>query len=56
MAHRISIEKNGKALMYRSFSRPLPSLRCIYQPPNAHVRISGILLSNAMAAAAVKKI
>jgi hypothetical protein len=27
----------------------------IYQPPNAHVRISGILLSNAMAAA-VKKI
>jgi hypothetical protein len=28
----------------------------IYQPPNAHVRISGILLSNAMAAAAVKKI
>jgi hypothetical protein len=28
----------------------------IYQPPNAHVRISGILLRNAMAAAAVKKI
>jgi hypothetical protein len=28
----------------------------IYQPPNAHVRISGILPSNAMAAAAVKKI
>jgi hypothetical protein len=27
----------------------------IYQPPNAHVQISGILLSNAMAAA-VKKI
>jgi hypothetical protein len=32
---------------------------CIYQPPNAHVRISGILLSNAMhggMAVAVKKI
>jgi hypothetical protein len=29
---------------------------CIYQPPNAHVQILGILLSNAMAAAAVKKI
>jgi hypothetical protein len=29
---------------------------CIYQPPNAQVQISGILLSNAMAAAAVKKI
>jgi hypothetical protein len=28
----------------------------IYQPPNAHVWISGILLSNAMAAAAVKNI
>jgi hypothetical protein len=28
----------------------------IYQPPNAHVRISWILLRNAMAAAAVKKI
>jgi hypothetical protein len=29
----------------------------IFQPPNAHVRISGILPSNAMAAAAaVKKI
>jgi hypothetical protein len=28
----------------------------IYQPPNAHVRISGILPSNAMAGAAVKKI
>jgi hypothetical protein len=28
---------------------------CIYQPPNAHVRISRILLGNAMAAAAVKK-
>jgi hypothetical protein len=28
----------------------------IYQPPNAHVRISGILLRNAMAVAAVKKI
>jgi hypothetical protein len=28
----------------------------IYQPPNAHVQISGILLSNAMAAPAVKKI
>jgi hypothetical protein len=28
----------------------------IYQPPNAHVRNSRILLSNAMAAAAVKKI
>jgi hypothetical protein len=28
----------------------------IYQPPNAHVRISWILLSNTMAAAAVKKI
>jgi hypothetical protein len=28
----------------------------IFQPPNAHVRISGILLRNAMAAAAVKKI
>jgi hypothetical protein len=28
----------------------------IYQPPNAHVRISGILPSNAMAAVAVKKI
>jgi hypothetical protein len=27
----------------------------IYQPPNAHVRISWILLRNAMAAAAVKK-
>jgi hypothetical protein len=27
-----------------------------YQPPNAHVRISGILPSNAMAAVAVKKI
>jgi hypothetical protein len=27
-----------------------------YQPPNAHVRISGIVLRNAMAAAAVKKI
>jgi hypothetical protein len=29
---------------------------CIYQPPNAHEQISGTLLSNAMAAAAVKKI
>jgi hypothetical protein len=29
---------------------------CIYQPPNAHVGISRILLRNAMAAAAVKKI
>jgi hypothetical protein len=29
---------------------------CIYQPPNAHVRISGTLSSNAMAAVAVKKI
>jgi hypothetical protein len=28
----------------------------IYQPPNAHVRISGMLPSNAMAAAAVEKI
>jgi hypothetical protein len=28
----------------------------IYQPPNAHVRVLGILLSNAMATAAVKKI
>jgi hypothetical protein len=28
----------------------------IYQPPNAHVRILVILLRNAMAAAAVKKI
>jgi hypothetical protein len=28
----------------------------IYQPPNAHVRNSRILLSNAMAVAAVKKI
>jgi hypothetical protein len=28
----------------------------IYQPPNAHVRISWILPCNAMAAAAVKKI
>jgi hypothetical protein len=28
----------------------------IYQPPNAHVRITRILLRNAMAAAAVKKI
>jgi hypothetical protein len=28
----------------------------IYQPPNAHVRISWILLRNAMAATAVKKI
>jgi hypothetical protein len=28
----------------------------IYQPPNAHVRISWILLRNAMAAMAVKKI
>jgi predicted acetyltransferase len=28
----------------------------IYQPPNAHVRISEILLRNAMAAAAMKKI
>jgi hypothetical protein len=28
----------------------------IYQPPNAHVRNPRILLSNAMAAAAVKKI
>jgi hypothetical protein len=28
----------------------------IYQPPNAHERISWILLRNAMAAAAVKKI
>jgi hypothetical protein len=28
----------------------------IYQPPNAHVRISWILLRNAVAAAAVKKI
>jgi hypothetical protein len=28
----------------------------IYQPPNAHVWISGILLRNAMAAAAMKKI
>jgi hypothetical protein len=28
----------------------------IYQPPNAHVRILWILLRNAMAAAAVKKI
>jgi hypothetical protein len=28
----------------------------IYQPPNAHVRISWILLRNVMAAAAVKKI
>jgi hypothetical protein len=28
----------------------------IYQSPNAHVRISGILLRNAMAAVAVKKI
>jgi hypothetical protein len=28
----------------------------IYQPPNAHVRISGILLRNAMAVAAVKNI
>jgi hypothetical protein len=28
----------------------------IHQPPNAHVRISGILPSNAMATAAVKKI
>jgi hypothetical protein len=27
-----------------------------YQPPNAHVRISGILPSHAMVAAAVKKI
>jgi hypothetical protein len=34
---------------------PFPNGR-FYQPPNAHVRISGILLSNAMAAAAVKKI
>jgi hypothetical protein len=29
---------------------------CIYQPPNAHMRKSHILLGNAMAAAAVKKI
>jgi hypothetical protein len=28
----------------------------IYQPPNAHVQISWILLRNAMAVAAVKKI
>jgi hypothetical protein len=28
----------------------------IYQPPNAHVHISWILLRNAMAAVAVKKI
>jgi hypothetical protein len=28
----------------------------IYQPPNVHVRNSRILLSNAMAALAVKKI
>jgi hypothetical protein len=28
----------------------------IYQPPNAHVRISWILVRNAMAAAAVKNI
>jgi hypothetical protein len=28
----------------------------IYQPPNAHVQISEILLRNALAAAAVKKI
>jgi hypothetical protein len=28
----------------------------IYQPPTAHVQISGIFLRNAMAAAAVKKI
>jgi hypothetical protein len=35
---------------------PFPNYCRIYQPPNAHVRISGILLNNAMAAAAVKKI
>jgi hypothetical protein len=29
---------------------------CIYQPPNAHVQISRILLCNAMAEATVKKI
>jgi hypothetical protein len=34
---------------------PFPNCH-IYQPPNAHVRILGILLSNAMAVVAVKKI
>jgi hypothetical protein len=34
---------------------PFPNCR-IHQPPNAHVRISGILLSNTMEAAPVKKI
>jgi hypothetical protein len=36
--------------------RHLPNRPENYQPPNAHARISGILLSNAMATAAVKKI
>jgi hypothetical protein len=35
----------------------MPFQNCrIYQPPNAHVRISWILLRNAVAAVAVKKI
>jgi hypothetical protein len=60
-----------KALCYRNRDKlwleqkahqSLPPNRChyemvlIYQPLNAHVRISGILLCIAMAAAAVKKI
>jgi hypothetical protein len=43
--------------MLNIFVTTTPFLNCrIYQPPNAYVWISGILLSNAMAAAAVKKI
>jgi hypothetical protein len=40
---------------WEPFHRPFEMV-LIYQRPNAHVRISWILLRNAMAAAAVKKI
>jgi hypothetical protein len=51
---KLAIQKD-----FESFSRPPPpyEMILIYQPPNAHMRISGILLRNALAAAAaVKKI
>jgi hypothetical protein len=49
----------GKSMRQFEKGIVVTKMFCIYQPPNVHVRISGILLSNTMgrmAAAAVKKI